>query len=79
MSPPARRIAVDGNRKNIQSTEDGIETVCVSESEQMKAGASDQFDAEYVEHDAAFSVFKSPRPSYTLDEQSRRAVWDRLL
>lgn len=50
-----------------------------SELERLKTDATNQFDAEYVEHDAALGVFKSPRPSYTLDEQSRRAVWERLL
>lgn len=59
--------------------EDPTEGVWTTELEQIKADASDQFDAEYIEHDAALNVFKSPRPSYTLDEQSKHVLQECLL
>lgn len=53
--------------------------VCDADRDNLKSEASDLFDAEYVEHDAALSVFKSPRPSYTLDELQEREVRERLM
>lgn len=37
------------------------------------------FDLEFVEHDQAAHVFKSPRPSYTLDELQKEQTRQRLL
>lgn len=36
-------------------------------------------DFEFLNHDEALSVFKSPRPSHTLDELEKLAVRERLM
>lgn len=64
---------------NLRTIDHGTELVWSSESDQLKADASYHFDAEYLEHDAALGVFKSPRPSYTLDELSKHTIRFRLL
>lgn len=64
---------------NLRTEDHGSETVWSSESDQLKADAQHHFDAEYIEHDAALGVFKSPRPSYTLDELSSHTIRSRLL
>lgn len=50
-----------------------------SKEDAQDLDAQDPFEAELVEHDAALSVFKSPRPSYTLDELRGREIRERLL
>lgn len=79
MPTETQRLALEGTWRGLRPTEHVSETVWASESEQYKTDANNQFDAEYVEHDAAFSVFKTPNPSYTLDEQSSHAVRQTLL
>lgn len=39
---------------------------------------SDHCDTEYIEHDQALGVFKSPRPSYTLSEAELVDLRERL-
>lgn len=65
----------------MRTVDDNTQAVWVgdTDSNDLKSDASDLFDAEYVEHDAALSVFKSPRPSYTLDELQEREVRERLM
>lgn len=36
-------------------------------------------DFEFLDHDEALSVFKSPRPSHTLDELEKIAIRERLM
>lgn len=40
---------------------------------------TESIDFEFLDHDEAFSVFKSPRPSYTFDELEKLAVRERLM
>lgn len=40
---------------------------------------ADVLGFEILEHDEARSVFRSPRPSYTLDELEKMAVRERLM
>lgn len=50
----------------------------VEDWEDSESIISDQYDTEYVEHDEALGVFKSPRPSYTLSEAAQVDLRERL-
>lgn len=47
--------------------------------EPFTLSSTEPMDFEFLDHDEALSVFKSPRPSDTLDELEKLAVRERLL